>query len=174
VCVSRLPKGRSLVGHRVAEAPYAPSVPPPASMDADDTPTPISIHSGDLPSGQEPTAVPSVPSGSPEYSLLVRLDEDVSALRMEIGVSRAREENLFERVKPLEALVATLRGSVLKPSAVASHRDDIDNDVMREDEEVEEDEEDEVIDVKPSGMLGLGLVLNRRLPPSSRYHESGV
>jgi hypothetical protein len=99
--VSRLPTGRSLVAHPVAEAPFVPSVPPPASMDADATPTtidptpsPISIPSGDVPSRQVPTAIPSVPSGSPESSLLVRLDEDVSALRMEIGVSRAREENL--------------------------------------------------------------------------------
>jgi hypothetical protein len=35
--VSRLPTGRSLVAHPVAEAPYAPSVPTPASVDADAT-----------------------------------------------------------------------------------------------------------------------------------------
>jgi hypothetical protein len=58
---------------------------------------------------------------------------------METGVSRAREESLFERVKTLEDLVATLRGSVLKSSAVASHRDDVDDDVMGEDEEDEDD-----------------------------------
>jgi hypothetical protein len=136
-----------------------------ASMDADATPTPIAIPSGDLPSAREPTDIPSVPSGSPESSLLVRLDEDVSALRMEIGVSRAREENLFERVKTLEALVATLRRSVLKSSAVAAHRHDVDDDVMRGDEEDEEDEEDEFIDVKPSGMrrkTARGRVPNRQ------------
>jgi hypothetical protein len=52
-------------------------------MDADATLTPIAIPSGDLPSGREPTAIHSVPSGSPESTLLVPLDEDVSALRME-------------------------------------------------------------------------------------------
>jgi hypothetical protein len=84
-------------------------------------------------------------------------------------------ENIFQRVKTLEALVATLRGSVLKPSAVASHRDEVDDDVMREDEEVEEDEEDEFNGVKPSGMrrkTTRGRVPNRHKVRLARHDGS--
>jgi hypothetical protein len=98
-----------------------------------------------IPSGGEPMATSVDPEGSPVPSLFAHLMEDVTNLREAISVSRMREDSIFDRVSTLEAMVATLRDSTHRPSVVATHRD---SNVVMNEEDVDEEEEGFIDDVK--------------------------
>jgi exonuclease III len=74
--------------------------------------------------------------------------EDVTNLREAISVSRMREDSLFDRVSTLEAMVATLRDSTHRPSVVATHGD---LNVVMNEEDMNEEKEDFIDDVKTFG-----------------------
>jgi hypothetical protein len=140
-----------------------PSAPSDTRMDDATKPTPP---------GREPMATAAGPEGSPESSLLVRLDEDVANLREALSVSRVREDCLFDRVSTLEAMVATLRDSTNRPSVVvATHRD---SNVVMNEEDLDEEEEF-VDDVKAFGnrrkKTQRGRVPNRHKARSAREDD---
>ena len=113
------PKTRATgkAGGLSSAAPVGTKVPSaPSDTRMDDATLPF-------PSGGEPMATSVDPEGSPESGLFAHLMEDISNLREAMNVSRIREDNLFDRVSTLEAMVATLRDSTHQPSVVATHRD---------------------------------------------------
>jgi hypothetical protein len=109
------------------------------------------------------------PEGSPVPSLFAHLMEDVTNLREATSVSRMREDSLFDRVSTLEAMVATLRDSTHRLSVVATHRD---LKVVMNEEDVDEEEEDFIDDVKYFGnrrkTTQRGHVPNRHKARSAR------
>ena len=129
------PKTRATgkAGGLSSAAPVGTKVPSaPSDTRMDDATLPF-------PSGGEPMATSVDPEGSPESGLFAHLMEDISNLREAMNVSRIREDNLFDRVSTLEAMVATLRDSTHQPSVVATHRDS--KFVMNEEDDVVEEDE---------------------------------
>jgi hypothetical protein len=91
-----------------------------------------------------PPAASGLPEGSPESGLVAttnRLVEEVKCLHEAIGLSRARESSLHERVEKLEALVSSIRADTHELSAQISTRT-YPLDCEHEKKEEEEDFED--------------------------------
>jgi Integrase zinc binding domain len=164
------PKTRATgkAGGLSSAAPMGTTVPSsPIDTRMDDATRPI-------PSSGEPMATAVDPEGSSAPNLFDHLMEDVANVRDAISVSRMREDSLFDRVSTLEAMVATLRDSTHRTSVVvATHRDS--NIVMNE-EDVNEEEEDFIDDVKSFGnrrkRTQKGRIPNRHKARSARDKDS--